>query len=487
MHKAFDLYSLKKHYDLVNLTFNAFTGEPMLSRLLLLFSAIILGVLISGCGGGGSSGDPAPTPTPTPALTYTVGGAINGLTSGSLILQNNGGDSLSISANSSTFTFTTPLANGASYSISIASQTTPKSCTISNSVGTVSGSNINSTQVNCFSQYLYLGLFPGIGSTNLLGYSVDGSTGLLTATPIPSYVIGLGGGFSVSSMVASTNSNYLYAMDDAENLNIMAINPANGNLSAVSSIGSVGPFGVTMTPLSNFLYSSNYSGSVSAYGVNSNTGALTSVAGSPYAATNAIQQIGVDASGKFVYAMNLGFPSTVYSYSLNQLTGALTPIAGSPFAAGGGAYQLVVNPKYEYLYVMNQGDSNISGFNINSTTGVLTSLTGSPFSAGSGVFGGAFTPDGKYLYVTNRSDNTISAYSVSPTTGALTQLTGSPFAASNGVFQISVDAAGKYVYAVGYSVDIYSINPSSGFLTSVLGNGQTPTGAFIQTVVTNNH
>jgi 6-phosphogluconolactonase (cycloisomerase 2 family) len=444
----------------------------------MLISTFAIGATLTGCGGGSG---------PT---TYTVGGTVSGLTSGTLVLNNNGGDALTISANSTAFTFATPLANGTNYSVTVSSQTSPQTCKVTSSTGSINSSSVNSVQISCFAQYLYLGLLGGTTSTNLLGYSINGANGLLTATQTPSYSLGSFVGADVSSMVSSTNSNYLYAVDDLQQiLHIMAIDPATGNLSELSSnISSVGPFGIAMTPQSNFLYTSNYSGNVSAYSVNSSTGALTSVA-SPYSASRAIQQINVDASGKFVYAMLPGTPSTIYSYSLNQLTGALTPITGSPFSAGSGAYQLATNPKYEYLYVMNQSDGTISGFSINSTSGVLTSVAGSPFPAGSGVFGGAFTPDGKYLYVTNRNDSTVSAYSVSSTTGVLTQLTGSPFTASSGVFEISVDASGKYVYAVGNKVDIYSINPTSGILTTVVGSPLTlPSGlGSIYTVTTTNH
>ena len=49
-------------------------------------------LFLTACGGGGSS-------TPT----YTVGGTVSGLTSGSLVLKNNTGDDLTINANSTSF------------------------------------------------------------------------------------------------------------------------------------------------------------------------------------------------------------------------------------------------------------------------------------------------------------------------------------------------------------------------------------------------
>ena len=67
---------------------------------------------IVGCGGGGGGSS---TTTPT----YTVGGTISGLTSGTLVLKNNNGDDLTINANSTSFTFATALASGSAYTVTV--------------------------------------------------------------------------------------------------------------------------------------------------------------------------------------------------------------------------------------------------------------------------------------------------------------------------------------------------------------------------------
>src|SRR6202021_2284305 len=60
-------------------------------------------------GGNGVAGTGGGAPA-----TFTVGGTVAGLTSGTLVLADNGGDDLTVSANGS-FTFATPLATGAAY------------------------------------------------------------------------------------------------------------------------------------------------------------------------------------------------------------------------------------------------------------------------------------------------------------------------------------------------------------------------------------
>ena len=80
--------------------------------------------------------------------TFTVGGTVSGLTSGTVVLQNNGGDDLSISANGP-FTFMTPIADLSSYQATILSYPIGDTCAIANASGTINGANVTDLQVDC--------------------------------------------------------------------------------------------------------------------------------------------------------------------------------------------------------------------------------------------------------------------------------------------------------------------------------------------------
>ncbi|EDP74720.1 hypothetical protein [Hydrogenivirga sp. 128-5-R1-1] len=99
-------------------------------------------ILITACGGGGGGGGGTASPT------YAVGGTISGL-SGTLVLQNNGGDDLSVSTSGS-FTFSTTLTDGSAYNVTILTQPTGQTCYIKNGSGTVSGSDVTNVNVNCY-------------------------------------------------------------------------------------------------------------------------------------------------------------------------------------------------------------------------------------------------------------------------------------------------------------------------------------------------
>ena len=80
--------------------------------------------------------------------SYTVGGMLSGLAANtSVVLQNNAGNDLTLNADGN-FTFSTPVASGANYAITIKTQPNGQTCVISSASG-VANSNSNSTTLTC--------------------------------------------------------------------------------------------------------------------------------------------------------------------------------------------------------------------------------------------------------------------------------------------------------------------------------------------------
>lgn len=100
-------------------------------RRVLLLAVIGPLLVLSGCGGG--SNTPTFNPTPPPS-TYSIGGNIAGL-SGTVVLQNNGSDNLSLS-NDGAFAFSTSLQPKATYDVTVASQPAGQVCTVTKGTGT---------------------------------------------------------------------------------------------------------------------------------------------------------------------------------------------------------------------------------------------------------------------------------------------------------------------------------------------------------------
>ncbi len=108
-----------------------------------IISMLFLGIalILSGCGGGGGGGGGI--------SDYTIGGTVSGL-SGTVVLQNNGGDDLTITADGA-FTFSTALTDGAGYNVQVSQQPKTQTCTASSNSGTISGANVTDVVVTCAS------------------------------------------------------------------------------------------------------------------------------------------------------------------------------------------------------------------------------------------------------------------------------------------------------------------------------------------------
>jgi len=101
--------------------------------------------------------------------TYTIGGTLSGMGTGaSVTLLDNGGDSLKVTANG-TFTFSTPVASGSAYKVTVGTQPAGETCTVTAGAGKVVAANVTTVVVTC----------------KLLTYTIGGSvTGLSTGASV---------------------------------------------------------------------------------------------------------------------------------------------------------------------------------------------------------------------------------------------------------------------------------------------------------------
>jgi 6-phosphogluconolactonase len=276
-------------------------------------------------------------------------------------------------------------------------------------------------------QFLYasnpqLGLLGTSGSID--AWSINLGTGALTTVQGSPFSLGplsLGAG-----LAANGPAKVLY-VGDAGRIDALKA-AANGALSTV--IGSPFPAGtnlyLTVDPQNRFLFASDDTppGNVLAFTIDPSTGALTTVAGSPFATipgsvgNTQPGAIVVDSSGSFVFTA-LTATNQIAAFKITASSGALTPVLGSPFPSG--THPIALATANSFLYVSNAQDGTISGYTIDPTTGVLTSLAASPFAIYAGPL--AVAPYGAYLYMTGPGG--LLAFRIDPQSGALTQI-GSP-------------------------------------------------------------
>lgn len=103
----------------------------------------ILSIALGGCSGASDNSEPA---------TYSISGNITGLT-GSVTLLRGGGNALTMSTNG-TFTFTTPLASGNVYVVSVGTQPAGQTCLVTNGSGTINGTAVTNVAISCVANHV---------------------------------------------------------------------------------------------------------------------------------------------------------------------------------------------------------------------------------------------------------------------------------------------------------------------------------------------
>ncbi|MEP7311783.1 MAG: Ig-like domain-containing protein [Pseudomonadota bacterium] len=168
--------------------------------------------------------------------TFTVGGTVSGLATGvSVVLRNNAGNNLTVAANGS-FTFTTPLASGSAYAVTVLTQPTGPSqtCTVTSGTGTVTTANITSVVVTC------------VVNTYTIGGTVSGlATGgnvVLQNNAGNNLTVSANGSFTFTTPV---NSGAAYAVTRLTNPTVPAGTPAGQTCTVASGTGTVAGANVT--------------------------------------------------------------------------------------------------------------------------------------------------------------------------------------------------------------------------------------------------
>ena len=286
---------------------------------------------------------------------------------------------------------------------------------------------------------------------------------------------------SGDSLTVLANGNFVFpksitkASDYSVSVATQPTNPVqtcsirNGSGTITSDVTNVL---VSCIQQAQFAYVANKTdNTISAFLIDGTTGALTPIAGSPFANTGTSpDSLLVDPSGQYLYVANNG-SADVSVYSINVTSGALVS-AGLPLAAGDGPAALAIDPGNRYLFVANQLGNSVSVFAIPST-GLATAVSGSPFAVGAGPFSVVTDPNGNFLYVANFSDNSVTAMAISPTSGTLTSIAGSPFGTGAGPVSIAINPAGTFAYVANEtsaSVSVFGVDASDGVLTTVAGS-----------------
>lgn len=119
-------------------------------------------------------------------VSYTIGGVVSGLFAGeAVVLQNNGGNATTISANGP-FTLSTQISYQAAYAVTVAMQPAGENCIVTNGSGTTPGTNVNNVAVACTAaSYTIGGTISGLSAGNSVTLDNNGSNAVTVSANGP--------------------------------------------------------------------------------------------------------------------------------------------------------------------------------------------------------------------------------------------------------------------------------------------------------------
>jgi sugar lactone lactonase YvrE len=366
---------------------------------LRLLTAVPICLILAACGGGGDTGAanpptratqptaPVTTPVspapPTAPASYTIAGTLAGLLDyGSLTVLNNGADAIVLAADGG-FSFSTPVAAGGAYAVSVNAVPLWQSCGVANGTGLASG-NVSNVSVTC-------AVAPSLVST-LAGATTAGA---INGT-------GTAARFRQPSGIARDAAGNLYVADYGNHL-IRKVTP-DGVVTTLAGTGSPGhvdgmagaakfltPVGIAVAASGNIYVAEYFNNDIRKI---TPGGIVTTLAGSTIAGS--ADGIGAAAAFNTPVGIAVDANENVYvaDYGNNMIrkitpAGVVTTVAGSTTAGSdngpaalatfNGPSGIALAPSGT-LYVTEWFNSDVRQISL---AGVVTTLAGSAGNTGS--------------------------------------------------------------------------------------------------------
>jgi 6-phosphogluconolactonase (cycloisomerase 2 family) len=433
-----------------------------------------------------------------------VGGTVSGLVGTGLVLRNNDSNNLAISADGA-FTFTTSIASGATYAVTVLTHPSSptQTCVVTNGTGTVASATITTVSVTCTaSQFTVGGTISGLTASGL-DLRNNGGTALAIAAGATS--------FTFPATVASGTA-YTVTVSQQPSQQTCAVSNGTGTVTNanVTDVSIVCPSGYA------FISNENGTPRVASYQVGAN-GGFTQVSALPVGAR--ATGVAVTASGNHVILAvdpsdSVDGELRVYSVSS---TGELAFVSSVPMGPGVGGYShtvgcgprpgnsgdiscgiginsapetVLIHPNGRFVYVMDgvadgactpagvapcsppagfpaAGNRVIVRYTFDPAAGTLT-YHDQHYVEGFMSF--AMDPQGRFVWGTSYLERRIYEFRVDQSTGALTFGTGTFIGMSNGSMWLGIDPSGNYAYAAhegDRTIDAYTINQTTGHLTNI--------------------
>jgi len=343
------------------------------------------------------------------------------------------------------------------------------------------------TQQNNEEFYAYVGTYTTDASEGIYVYRMDPATGALE------FSSSAAAGENPSFLAIHPQQRYIYAVNEIGEydgkssgaVSAFSINSTTGALSFLNrqSSGGPGPCHLTVDSTGKFVLVANYGGGSVCMLPIGNDGQLREATdfvqhegfsvnpgrqNSPHA-----HSITTDVANNFAFAADLGL-DRIMIYRLDLTAGKLIP-SDSPWVqveGGAGPRHFDFHPSRRYAYVINELDSTFTAFTYDEANGRLNeiqtvSTLPVDFEGKSYTADVHVHPTGKFVYGSNRGHDSIVIFEIDETTGRLAYVGHEP-TQGEAPRNFGIDPTGTFLLAANQNTNTivtFQINQQTGTLT----------------------
>jgi len=253
-------------------------------------------------------------------------------------------------------------------------------------------------------RFLYVGQSVGSFNGSIAVFAIDVATGVLTPVPGSPFPT-LAGDGRAAALALSPDGRFLFAGGSV--IATYALDPITGVPTRTKArVGNY--FGVTVDPTGRFLYALEYFSSV-VQGFSIATDGTLAPVGTP-------QPIGSESRGivsiaDLLYVASRGTDQT-FGFRINSVTGALSPVAGSPFATPSKPNGLAATGSLPVSGSVDVGDNVVARIGVyGGRAPYMWSLTsgalppGMTLNSATGVVSGVVNAAGTYPFTVQVTDH----------------------------------------------------------------------------------
>ncbi|MBL6764531.1 MAG: lactonase family protein [Verrucomicrobiae bacterium] len=346
----------------------------------------------------------------------------------------------------------------------------------------------NSTQSTALgTTRVYVGTYTKRDSRGIYAFDLDLKTGALSPKGI------VAESENPSFLALHPNGKTLYAANEVSRFNdapggavsAFSINSETGALTLLGqqATGGAGPCHVSVDQAGQNLLVANYGGgSVACFPINV-SGVISKATGFVQHTGSSVNprrqkephahSINVSPDNRFAIAADLGIDKLLV-YRFNPNNGSLGPNepAFTRLAPGAGPRHFAFHPSGRFAYVINELHCTVTAFVYDAEKGTLTerqtiSTLDVPLQKGFSTAEVQVHPSGRFLYGSNRGHDSIAVFEINAGSGTLQRI---QVASSGGTTprNFGIDPTGNYLITANQNSDnlvVHRINQQSGRLT----------------------